>query len=139
MSKITLSFMQRFMGNLDRAIRDYVSSKLSTIDTHIGEVVDEKIEDAMSSVDEYIDEAVAQKQDKPIIMHQTMNVGTTTVTFTELPTTGFNMLDIYTSIADIDYVELDDSTAGQLTVTYEAQEVDVEIFLRIEVAPNESV
>ena len=102
MSKITLSFMQRFMGKLDTAIKDYVGGKLNG------------------------------KQDVPILKSQAMAVGSTSVTFTGLPTTGVNIIDIYTSKAGLDYTSLDDSTAGQLTVNYDAQSVAITVYLKIE-------
>lgn len=102
MSKITLTFMQRFMGELDTAIRNFV-----------GEKVDEK-------------------QDIPTLLSQTLAVGSTSVTFTGLPTTGVNIIDIYTSKAGLDYTSLDDSTAGQLTVNYDAQLTAITVYLKIE-------
>ena len=102
MSKITLTFMQRFMGELDTAIRNFVGDK------------------------------VDEKQDIPTLLSQTLAVGSTSVTFTGLPTTGVNIIDIYTSKAGLDYVSLDDSTAGQLTVNYEAQLTAITVYLKIE-------
>lgn len=138
MSKITLAFMQRFMGKLDTAIRNYVSSKLQNIDSVIEQIIDNKLDDAVEDISENVGELIAQKQDKPIIMHQTLSAGDTTITFTDVPITGFNMIDIYTSVIDFDYNELSEAE-GQLTVVYDAQESDVEVYLRIEVVPNESV
>ena len=102
MSKITLTFMQRFMGELDTAIRNFV------------------------------DEKISEKQNVPTLLSQTLAVGSTSVTFTGLPTTGVNIVDIYTSKTGLDYVSLDDSTAGQLTVNYDAQSVAVTVYLKIE-------
>ena len=102
MSKITLSFMQRFMGELDTAIRNFVGDKLS------------------------------DKQDIPTLMSQTLAVGSTSVTFTGLPTTGVNIVDVYTSKAGLDYDSIDDSTAGSLTITYEAQQSAITVYLKIE-------
>ena len=94
--------MQRFMGELDTAIRNFVGDK------------------------------VDEKQDIPTLLSQTLAVGSTSVTFTGLPTTGVNIIDIYTSKAGLDYVSLDDSTAGQLTVNYEAQLTAITVYLKIE-------
>jgi hypothetical protein len=102
MSKITLDFMERFMGNLDTAIRTFVGNKLN------------------------------DKQDLPTLMSQVMNVGSTSVTFIGIPTTGVQIVDIYTSKAGLDYVSIDDSTAGSLTVNYEAQTSAVTVYLKIE-------
>lgn len=102
MSKITLTFMQRFMGELDTAIRNFV------------------------------DEKISGKQNVPTLLSQTLAVGSTSVTFTGLPTTGVNIVDIYTSKTGLDYVSLDDSTAGQLTVNYEVQSTAITVYLKIE-------
>lgn len=102
MSKITLTFMQRFMGELDTAIRNFVGEK------------------------------VGEKQDIPTLLSQTLAVGSTSVTFTGLPTTGVNIIDIYTSKTGLDYLSLDDSTAGQLTVNYDAQVTVITVYLKIE-------
>lgn len=102
MSKITLSFMQRFMGELNTAIKNYVADKVSN------------------------------KQDTPTILSQTLATGNTSVTFTNVPTIGVNIIDVYTSVAGLDYESIDDSTAGTLVITYEAQESNVTVYLRIE-------
>lgn len=102
MSKITLDFMQRFMGNLDTAIRNYVSGQLN------------------------------DKQDAPTLLSQTLATGATSVTFTGLPTTGVNIIDVYTSKAGLDYTDIDDSVSGSLTLTYEAQLSATTVYLKIE-------
>ena len=102
MSKITLSFMQRFMSNLDTAIRNFVDSK------------------------------VRNKQDVPVLMSQTLFAGQESVTFTNVPTEGIVITDIYTSKAGLGYESIDDSTAGTIIVNYEAQEEDLIVFLTIE-------
>lgn len=102
MSKITLSFMQRFMGELDTAIKNYVADKVSN------------------------------KQDKPTYITQTLTAGSTSVTFLNLPTTGIQLADVFTSVAGLDYSDIDDSTAGTLVLTYEAQESDVTVYLKLE-------
>ena len=132
MSKITLSFMQRFMVNLDRAIKEYVSSRISHIDTDIGEIVDDKMEDIVEGINDSIDEVARVKQDKPTVKTQTMAVGETTVTFTDLPTTGTNTFDFYTSKAGLNFTDIDDSTVGSLTLTYPEQEEAITVYLVIE-------
>lgn len=77
--------------------------------------------------------ALGDKADKPTLKTQTLSAGSTSVTFTGIPTTGNVMLDIYTSKAGLDYTSLDDSTAGTLVVTYEAQSSAVTVYLKIEV------
>lgn len=61
----------------------------------------------------------------------TLAAGSTTVTFTQIPTTGNNLIDVYTSVAGLDYDSVDDTTAGQLTYTFEAQESAVTCYLVI--------
>ncbi len=133
MSKITLRFMQRFMGNLDSAIRNFVDGKLGDLDSHIGDIVDDKMEDVIENMNDYVDEAVGAKQDKPIIKSANLAAGSTSVTFTGLPTTGFNMIDVYTTIPNLDYEDMEAPTASSLTITYEAQSVAVIVYLKIEV------
>ena len=103
MSIISLPFMQRFMTNLDSAIRQYADTRL------------------------------VEKQDVPTIFSRTMIAGETSVTFTGLPTTGINKVTICTSQKGLNYTDLDDSTAGQITVTFEAQENPVTVYVMIEV------
>ena len=61
----------------------------------------------------------------------TLAAGSTTVTFTQIPTTGDNLIDVYTDVAGLEYTAVDDSTAGQLTYTFEAQESAVTVYLVI--------
>lgn len=102
MSIISLPFMQRFMGNLDTAIRRYVDNRL------------------------------VEKQDVPTMLSRTMIAGETSVTFTGLPTTGVNKITICTSQMGLNYTGLDDSTAGQITVTFDALESPVTVYVLIE-------
>lgn len=102
MSKITLSFMQRFMGELDTAIRNFVASQIDG------------------------------KQNVPTLMSQILATGNTSVTFTNVPTTGVNIVDIYTDKTGLDYTSIDDSTAGTLIVTYEPQISATTVYLKIE-------
>lgn len=102
MSIISLEFMQRFMGNLDTAIRNYVDSKIS------------------------------EKESTPTVMSQTLLAGDTTVTFTGIPTTGVNKITICTSMAGLNYQSLDDSTEGELTITFGEQLVPVTVYVMID-------
>lgn len=68
---------------------------------------------------------------KPTIKTATLAAGATTVTFTGVPTTGDNTIDIYTSKAGLDYDSVDDTTAGQLAYTFEAQSTAVTVYLVI--------
>lgn len=102
MSLIDLSFMQRFMGNLDTAIRNFVDAKME------------------------------DKLNKPTTLSQTLLAGDTTVTFTGIPTTGTNKITICTSVAGVNYLSLDDTTSGQLTITFSPQSVPVTVYVMIE-------
>ena len=64
------------------------------------------------------------------MVSQILTAGQTSVTFTNIPLTD-NMVEIYTSKDGLDYVSLDDSIAGEITITYEAQSEDVTVFLKI--------
>ena len=67
---------------------------------------------------------------KPTLLSQELKKGDTSVTF-DVPTEGDNFIEIFTSVDGLDYESLDDSTAGKVTITYEAQAKDVTIFLKI--------
>lgn len=62
---------------------------------------------------------------------QTMAAGETSVTFSNLPTTGTNLFDVYTSVAGLDYDSMTAGT-GTLTITYEAQSSAITVFLKVE-------
>jgi len=68
---------------------------------------------------------------KPTVKIATLAAGATSVTFTGIPTTGNNTIDIYTSKAGLDYDSVDDTTTGQLTYTFEAQSAAVTVYLVI--------
>ena len=68
------------------------------------------------------------------LISQTLAAGATTVTFTGLPTSGNNLFDVYTSKAGLNYTAIDDSTSGQLKLTYPAQSSAVTVFLKIQQA-----
>ena len=61
----------------------------------------------------------------------TLAAGSTTVTFTNIPTTGDNLIDVYTDVAGLEYTAVDATTAGQLTYTFEAQSAAVTVYLVI--------
>lgn len=65
------------------------------------------------------------------IKTQTLAAGTTSVTFTGVPTTGTNLIDVYTDKAGLDYDSVDDTTSGELTYTFEAQSAAVAVYLVI--------
>lgn len=61
----------------------------------------------------------------------TLAANATTVTFTGIPTTGTNMIELYTDKAGLDYDSVDDSTSGELTYTFGAQSEAVTCYLVI--------
>lgn len=63
------------------------------------------------------------------ILHETLTSGSTSVTFTNLPTTGDHFYEIYTSKAGLDYLAIDDTTSGQITITFDAQSSNVTVYL----------
>lgn len=64
------------------------------------------------------------------IYNETLSSGSTSVTFTGLPTTGDFVFDIYTSKAGLDYSSIMTSS-GSITLTYESQSSDVTVYLRV--------
>ena len=68
---------------------------------------------------------------KANIKTATLAAGATTVTFTGIPTTGTNLIELYTDKAGLDYDSVDDTTSGQLTYTFEAQSGAVTCYLVI--------
>ena len=195
MSKITLTFMQRFMGNLDTAIRTFVggitgdkadlqtTNKDSLVDainevaqggggggsTTLGGLTDVTLTNPSSDqVLKYDGEkwvngsggsgssTLADLTDVSLntpttgqllqfngtawvnvdnnvsFKSQTLAANATSVTFTGIPTTGNYITDIFTSKAGLDYESINDSTAGTLVVTYEAQSSAVTVYLRLE-------
>lgn len=61
----------------------------------------------------------------------TLAAGSTSITFTGIPTTGNNCIEIYTSVPGLEYTSVDDSTPGQLTYTFDAQSGSVIVILVI--------
>lgn len=120
MSKITLSFMQRFMGKLDTAIRNFVGDITGDLD-------DLQTTDKSSLVNA-INEA---NQGGTTYKTQTLTAGSTSVTFTNLPTTGNYIFEVYTSVIGLDYVSAS-ASSGQQTYTYEPQNSAVIVYLKVE-------
>lgn len=67
----------------------------------------------------------------PIVLTKTLAANTTTVTFTGLPTTGNNMIDFFTSDGS-DYIGIDTSTTGQVTLTFNTKNSSRTVNCRIE-------
>lgn len=73
------------------------------------------------------------KANKSVVKTATLSAGSTTVTFTQLPTTGDYLIDFFTSTG-INYTEIDTSVSGQVTLTYEEQEAAVTVSCEIKEA-----
>ena len=67
---------------------------------------------------------------KKEVKSATLAVGSTSVTFTGLPTTGNHLIDFFNSLG-INYTAIDTSTSGQATLTFEEQEVAVTVYCEI--------
>lgn len=78
-----------------------------------------------------INELLTGKEDKATIKTATLAASATTITFTGIPTTGNNTIELYTSKAGLDYSAVDDSVSGSLTYTFEAQSAAVTCYLVI--------
>ena len=69
-------------------------------------------------------------QIKRTIKTAILSTGNTSVTFTGLPITGNHLIDFFTSNG-INYTEIDTSTAGQVTLTFDEQDVAVTVYCKI--------
>lgn len=65
------------------------------------------------------------------VLSQTLTSGNTSVTFSNIPTTGNYLADFFTSTG-INYIAIDTSTAGQVILTFEVQSVDVIVYCKLE-------
>lgn len=70
---------------------------------------------------------IAEKDDIPTVLTQTLASGATSVTFTGIPTTGNYIVDFYASNG-ANYEAIDVSTAGTAILTYEAPASAVTIY-----------
>ena len=75
--------------------------------------------------------ALGDKAKKPTIKTQTLSAGSTSVTFTQIPTSGNYMIDFFTSTG-INYTAINTATAGQVTLTFDTQAAAVDVYCRIE-------
>ena len=64
------------------------------------------------------------------VLTQTLAVGSTSVTFSNIPTTGDNIINFYTSTG-INYTSINTATAGVVTLTFDEQEVVVTVYCEI--------
>ena len=76
---------------------------------------------------------LAVNKNYPSYRSATLAAGSTSVTFTGIPTTGNNVINVYTSKAGLDYRDIDDSTSGTLVLYFDAQPSAVTVYLKIEV------
>jgi hypothetical protein len=113
-------------GNVDTASRNIstINGKIGTTD--ISAIGDGKITGAISALN-------SGKANKSEVKTATLSAGSTTVTFTQLPTTGNYLIDFFTSTG-INYTEIDTSVSGQVTLTYEEQEAAVTVSCEIKEA-----
>ena len=65
---------------------------------------------------------------------QTLTAGSTSVTFTNLPSSGNYSVDFYTS-SGINYNSIDTSVAGQCTLTFTAQAADIIVYCELKPIP----
>ena len=70
--------------------------------------------------------ALTNKEDKGTIKTATLTAGQTTVTFSNMPTTGNHLVRFYNS-AGINYTEIDNSVSGQVTLIFEEQSTNVTV------------
>lgn len=63
-------------------------------------------------------------------LKETMTAGETSVTFAG--DFSDKLIDIYTSVPGLNYLEIDDSVSGYLTITYDEQESNVNVYLKVE-------
>lgn len=73
---------------------------------------------------------LSDKEKKHTVLSQTLSVGATTVTFTGIPTSGNYIIEFSTSLG-INYTEIDTTTAGQVTLTFEAQSAAMTVYCDI--------
>ena len=74
--------------------------------------------------------SLAAKSDKPTYKTATLAVGSTTVTFTGLPTTGNYIVSFYTSNG-VNYTAINTATAGQAVLTFDKQSVAITVYCEI--------
>lgn len=74
----------------------------------------------------------ANAQAKPTIKTATLAANATTVTFSQMPTTGNNIIKFYIE-GGANYTAIDTTVAGQVTLTYEAENTARAVYCTIEV------
>lgn len=81
---------------------------------------------AVHSLKQTLETALTNKENKGTIKTATLTAGQTTVTFSNMPTTGTQLVRFYNS-AGINYTEIDNSVSGQVTLTFEEQSNNVTV------------
>lgn len=78
-----------------------------------------------------VNTALGNKANKPTVKSATLAAGSTTVTFSSLPTSGNYMIDFFTSNG-VPFKGLNVATAGKAILTFDAQSVAITVYCRIE-------
>lgn len=85
----------------------------------------------MHTVVDLVTLLVQKFQKKPTVTSQTLTAGSTSVTFTGLPTTGDYLIDFWSSTG-VNYTAIDVSTPGTAVLTYEEQASNITVFCKVE-------
>lgn len=111
---------------------DYDNTSSHLTATDVQGAIDENAGDISTINGEItqISSDLADKEKKHTVLSQTLSAGSTTVTFTNIPTTGNYIIEFATS-AGINYTEIDLSTSGQVTLTFEEQSAAVTVYCDI--------
>lgn len=86
-------------------------------------------DDVQEAVDE-LNQAIANKENKGTLKTATLAIGATSVTFTQMPTSGTNLVKFYNDLG-INYAAIDNSVPGQVTLAFEEQSVAVNVYCEI--------
>ena len=87
--------------------------------------------DINGSISNQLDLVNALAEITPTILSKVLVAGNTSVTFTELPIQGDYIASFYTSNG-ANYISIDNSIQGQVTVFYSIQNSDITVYLRLE-------
>ena len=72
----------------------------------------------------------APDANSPVVLTQTLTAGSTTLTFTNAAITSTAMVDVYTQHG-VEPTDINDSTSGSIVLTFEAQQTDVVVKLKV--------
>lgn len=148
---INLILLQLALESNNTKMLEYIDDSVAGIDTYTKSEIDTKIANAKQEIiaqltqeistqinnveqelKDYIDSALEEQNTiEPNIKSATLTAGNTSVTFTDIPTTGNYLINIYTDTLGLEYINVDNSTTGTLVYTFEAQESDVTVYLTI--------